>query len=67
MPLNLNVRPGRLQVLGLASLFFVVTGIQFWVTAYMVVVLGRTQAEVTPAFGVVSITAPILGVISGGR
>ena len=54
-------------VLALCALFFVVTGIQFWVTSYIIVVIGKTQAEVTPAFGVTSIVAPILGVLAGGN
>jgi len=53
-------------VLGLAALFFVVTGIQFWVTKYLIVVIGKQQADVTAAFGVTSITAPIAGVFIGG-
>ena len=53
-------------VLSLSALFFVVTGIQVWVTSYIVVVIGKKQADVTPAFGVTSITAPILGVFAGG-
>jgi hypothetical protein len=47
-------------VLALCDLYFVVTGIQFWVISYIIVVLGKTQAEVTPVFGVTSIVAPTL-------
>ena len=36
-------------------------------TSYIVVVLGKTQAEVTPAFSVTSIVAPLLGVFAGGK
>ena len=53
-------------VMALSALFFVVTGIQVWVTSYIVIVIGKKQADVTPAFGVTSITAPILGVFAGG-
>ena len=72
-PLRLLLRNGvySFTVLALCSLFFVVTGVQFWVTSYIVVVIGDggskvTQADVTPAFGVTSIVAPILGVFAGG-
>ena len=58
--------PYIFTVMGLSSLFFVVTGVQVWVTSYIVVVIGKSQAEVTPAFGVTSITAPIIGVLAGG-
>ena len=48
-------------VLALCDLYFVVTGIHFWVISYyIIVVLGKTQAEVTPVFGVTSIVAPTL-------
>ena len=47
-------------MLALCDLYFVVTGIQFWVISYIIVVLGKTQAEVTPVFGVTSIVAPTL-------
>jgi MFS family permease len=58
--------PYIFTVMGLSSLFFVFTGVQVWVTSYVVVVIGKSQAEITPAFGVTSITAPIIGVIAGG-
>ena len=53
-------------VLSLCSLFFVVTGIQFWVTAYIVKVVRMDPDAVIPAFGATSIIAPILGVVCGG-
>ena len=53
-------------VLSICSLFFVVAGVQFWVTSYIVKVIGKTQEEVTPAFGLTSILAPIIGVFAGG-
>jgi len=43
-----------------------VTGIQFWVTKYLVNVIGVDQGPVTPVFGLTSITAPLLGVFLGG-
>ena len=42
------------SALGLSCLFFVVTGIQFWVTKYLMVVIGIAQGEITLAFGVTS-------------
>jgi hypothetical protein len=53
-------------VLALSSLFFVVTGIQFWVTSYIIRIIKMPQAYVTPAFGATSILAPIAGVVCGG-
>jgi len=53
-------------VTALSSLFFVVTGVQFWVTAYLTKVLGADKKAVVLAFAIVSITAPLLGVYTGG-
>jgi len=53
-------------VLGLSCLFFVVTGIQFWVTQFLVEIIGAAKTTVVPVFGVTAITAPLLGVAFGG-
>jgi hypothetical protein len=51
---------------GLASLYFVVSGIQFWVTRYLTEVLGVPRRTVLICFTLTSITAPVLGVIMSG-
>jgi hypothetical protein len=51
---------------GLASLYFVVTGIQFWVTRYLTEVLLVPRTTVLVGFTVTSVTAPVLGVIMSG-
>ena len=53
-------------VCSLSALFFVVTGIQFWVTKYIIQVIGEGQGLVVLAFGITSICAPLLGVFAGG-
>jgi MFS family permease len=53
-------------VAGLSGLYFVVTGIQFWVTAYMINVLGAAQIDVQTAFAITSLTGPLAGVFFGG-
>lgn len=53
-------------MLALSALFFVVTGIQFWITDYMREIMGLPQAFVFKAFLVISLTAPIFGVLCGG-
>jgi len=52
--------------LTLCSLYFVVTGIQFWMTAYCIKVLDADPGLVTVAYSLVSITAPIPGAAMGG-
>ena len=54
-------------VLTISVLYFVVTGIQFWVSDYCRVVLGMSKGYVYIMFAIVSITAPTLGVLVGGR
>jgi hypothetical protein len=53
-------------MLGICSLLFIVTGIQFWISDYMMVVLGAEPKKVFITFAVTCITGPIFGVISGG-
>mmetsp|Transcript_39041 Transcript_39041/g.34720 ORF Transcript_39041/g.34720 Transcript_39041/m.34720 type:complete len:182 (-) Transcript_39041:670-1215(-) len=54
------------SMIALSSLFFVVTGIQFWISDYMRSVLLLPAKEVFITFAVISITAPVLGVVAGG-
>jgi sugar phosphate permease len=53
-------------MLSICCLLFIVTGIQFWISDYMQTVLGIDPKSVFIAFALVSITAPILGVLAGG-
>lgn len=55
------------SMLAISALFFVVTGIQFWISDYMIIVLKMDPGKVFSMFGLVSITAPTLGVIVGGK
>jgi hypothetical protein len=53
--------------LGLASLFFVITAVQYWGSDYMENVLGVKDKQYRMlSFSVVCITSPTLGVILGG-
>ena len=52
--------------LSLCCLYFVVTGIQFWMTAYCIKVLDADPGLVTIVYSLVSITAPIPGAAMGG-
>eukprot|EP01134_Creolimax_fragrantissima_P001562 CFRG1562T1 len=58
-------------VLALTSLYFVVTGIQLWVTSYLCKYIepmygGFTKSDVVYGFAGISASAPILGVLFGG-
>ena len=53
--------------LGLSSMFFVVSGIQYWTTLYMIQALNADPVVVIIGFVVLSTTAPISGVLAGGH
>ena len=52
--------------LALCSMYFIVTSIQFWLTAYLIDILNYQPITVLILFSVCSITAPLFGVIMGG-
>ena len=52
--------------LGLCSIYFIVTGIQFWMTEYMIGILEIQPVIVVIVFSFTSVTAPLSGVIVGG-
>ncbi|CAD8061376.1 unnamed protein product [Paramecium sonneborni] len=54
------------SMLSLSSLFFVVTGVQFWITDYLRNVLLMTHEVVFKSFLIISLTAPLSGVYLGG-
>lgn len=53
--------------LALTVLYFVITGIQFWMSDYFITELKVKKETIFFAFGIVSITGPVLGVIVGGK
>ena len=52
--------------LGMSSIYFIVTGIQFWITKYLIEILKADQLLVNIIFSLISITAPLSGVLFGG-
>merc|ERR1711970_207245 len=59
--------PFLMMVISNTFIFFIMTGIQFWVTDYLVTTLEVPEATVISTFGIVSITGPVLGVVIGGN
>jgi MFS family permease len=51
--------------LALCSLYFVVSGIQYWITIYLIEVLGSDPVLVLCSFGITCITGPLVGVLVG--
>ena len=52
-----------LLVMAISALYFVVSGLQFWITTYMNVVMGDPISEVFTYFVVTCVTAPFIGVV----
>lgn len=59
--------PFILFCISLTFLYFVITGIQFWVSDYLITDLKVNENTVFITFAIVSITGPVLGVIVGGN
>jgi MFS family permease len=56
-----------LVVSSITILFFIITGIQYWISDYMITVLKQEQTLVFICFGIISITGPVLGIVIGGN
>ena len=52
--------------LALCSMYFISSGIQFWMTSYLIDILENDAFKVVIVFSIVSITGPLMGVIVGG-
>ena len=55
-----------LITLAITSIYFIVTGIQFWITKYLIEILEVEPIVVNIIFSIISITAPLSGVLFGG-
>jgi sugar phosphate permease len=53
-------------VICISCLYFIVTGIQFWVPDYMCTVLNVNKDWIFPIYAIVTVTAPTLGILMGG-
>lgn len=48
-----------------SALLFVITGIQFWIGDYLMTALEIEENVVFTTYGVVCVTAPVLGTVAG--
>ena len=53
-------------MLGISCMLFVVTGFQYWITDYMLSILKLNLGKIYVIYIIVCLTAPTLGVLSGG-
>lgn len=56
-----------LLCVGLTCLYYVITGIQYWISDYMITVLKQDETIVFTTFTFDTITGPVFGVIIGGN
>ena len=50
----------------LTGLFFVVTGIQYWMPTYIMAVYKLTDADAAVFYGTTTLSGPVSGVVIGG-
>ena len=55
-----------LLCVSITGLYYILAGIQYWVSLYMIEVLKVEKSLVFTTFGIISITGPVGGVIVGG-
>lgn len=53
-------------LLSICCLMFIITGIQFWISDYMIIILKVKRETVFLSYIIVCISAPVLGVLFGG-
>ena len=51
----------------LTGLYYIITGIQYWISDYWITTLKVPETTVFICFAVISITGPVLGVVVGGN
>jgi len=52
--------------LALTVLYFVLTGVQFWFSDYLITVIKIDKSTVFDEFAIVSVTGTVFGVLAGG-
>ena len=60
-------KPYLLMLASLTLLYYIIAGIQYWISDYMITVLGQDETVVFTAFAFISVTGPVLGVVTGGN
>ena len=56
-----------LLCVSLTGLYFIITGIQYWVSDYLITEIGQSESVVFISFAIISVTGPVLGVVVGGN
>ena len=53
-------------ICGLTCLYFIITNIQYWVTLYLINIIGATESMAQTAFAIICVTAPTTGAVASG-
>ena len=53
--------------LGITGLYWIITGIQYWISDYLINNIINDERIVFITFGIISVTGPVGGVIVGGN
>ena len=56
-----------LLCIALSGLYFIIAGIQYWISDYMITIIKQEETVVFISFAFISITGPVLGVVVGGN
>ena len=54
-------------IMSITFLYWVLTGIQYWFSDYLITEIKADPEIVYISYGVISITGPVIGVITGGN
>ena len=65
--LILSNKPWMLICGGITLLYYVVTGIQYWISDYMITTLKTEQGTVFISYATISVTGPVIGIVFGGN
>lgn len=55
------------MIMSITFLYWVLTGIQYWFSDYLITEIKADPEIVYISYGVISITGPVIGVITGGN
>jgi len=55
-----------LLCIALSVLYYIISGISYWISDYFLEVYKKDQTTVYITYGIVSITGPVFGIIVGG-
>lgn len=65
--LIMSNKPWVLICAGITLLYYIVTGIQYWISDYMITTLKVNDSTVFISYATISVTGPVIGIVFGGN